>query len=385
LKAQVRRVGRIMFSLYKLTASLEKTIAGNRLSCPLSAALASASSLHRAGLAIRNACYDHLPRLSRAASRPVISIGGIRAGGTGKTPVAAMIGEYLVSQGIGVAFLSRGYRRKDSACRIVLPGETVPWSAIGDEPALLHNRLPQSWLGIGADRAKTADLLAPLLPRRSVFVLDDGFQHRALRRDLDIICLHDSFLTDKLIPAGFLREGVSALARARIALLIGPPRDAATLFRGRDLLASRFPHLYVSVVFQERGHWVNARDGRVSALPPLTAPLLVCGIARPGRFIDMVRSAGIVPCAELVFGDHHPFASADFAPYRELLHNGIITTEKDAVRLSSLDVVQAEKMWYLTIEMHFADSADKPAIYALIERAIRRRFTFCNDVFRYEN
>ncbi len=361
-----------MTIINKIIGSFENAIEKNHLPIPLSAFLSPASGLYGTVLSIRNAFYDRFPLLSRTASRPVISIGGIRTGGTGKTPIAAMIGNYLISKGIGVAFLSRGYRRRHSSCRIVTPDELVSWTDIGDEPALLHNRLPQSWLGIGGDRYKTASLLESLLPSRSVYVLDDGFQHRSLRRDLDIVCLHDSFLTDRLIPSGFLREGVSALARARIVLLIGSPESAETLQRRRDLLAARFPNLYAAVVFQERGQWVNVRDGRRSALPPLSHPLLICGIARPGRFIDMVRREGIVPCAELVFGDHHPYASSDFHDKRELLRKGVITTEKDAVRLATIAMVPIEKMWYLTIEMRFDDAMDETAVNSLIDKVILR-------------
>jgi len=360
-----------MTAMDKIADSLENVIDGKRRPIILSMLLAATSALYGAALAIRNMLYDRLSLLSHVASRPVISIGGIRAGGTGKTPVAAMIGEYLLSRGIGVAFLSRGYRRKNSSRRIVVPDESAPWSAIGDEPALLHNRFPRSWLGIGANRCKTANLLSPLLPRRSAYVLDDGFQHRSLRRDLDIVCLHDSFLTDRLIPSGFLRERVSALVRARIALLIGRPENADALRRQRDFLAARFPRLHAAVVYQEMGCWVNAHDGRRRMAPPLPEPLLICGIARPGRFIDMVRHAGIVPCAELVFGDHHPYARPDFQDKGELLMKGVITTEKDAVRLASIAMVPIEKMWYLTIALRFSDPADETVLHSMIEKVIR--------------
>ena len=191
-------------------------------------------------------------------------------------------------------------------------------------------------------------------------MLDDGFQHRSLRRDLDIVCLHHSFLTDRLIPSGFLREGYrrSPVPESRFSL--GLRRTPKLVQRGRNLLAARFPNLYAAVVFQEKGHWVNAQDGRRSALPPLTHPLLICGIARPHRFIDMVRREGIVPCAELVFGDHHPYASPDFQDKHELLCKGVITTEKDAVRLATIAMVPVEKMWYLTIEMRIGDAGMKP-------------------------
>jgi tetraacyldisaccharide-1-P 4'-kinase len=101
----------------------------------------AASAAFGAAVGARNALYDHLPFLSHRANRPVISIGGLRAGGTGKTPVALMVGEYLLSKGRDVAFLSRGYRRKGHGLRIVKPNEKASWEETGDEPCLLHNRL----------------------------------------------------------------------------------------------------------------------------------------------------------------------------------------------------------------------------------------------------
>jgi tetraacyldisaccharide 4'-kinase len=359
-----------MNRMHDITGSLEEAIAGKRLPAGIRLLLQSASALYGGSLALRNACYDLFPRLSGSAPRPVISIGGVRAGGSGKTPVAALVGGYLLSRGIDVAFLSRGYRRTDSGNRMVRPGETVPWTTIGDEPALLHNRLPQSWLGIGADRRTTAALLAPHLPGRSVYILDDGFQHRALRRDLDIVCLHDSFLSDRLLPAGFLRERLSSLSRANVALLIGLRSNEDALRRGRDHLAGRFPHLQTAILFQEPGCWINARDGARLSRPPLAKPLLICGIARPSRFLTMVRNAGIAPAAEIVFSDHHPYAESDFSSEPEGVKNGIITTEKDAVRLRSIAVVPIEKMWYLTIELCFGDAADEAALHGRIEKAV---------------
>ncbi|MBN1129391.1 MAG: tetraacyldisaccharide 4'-kinase, partial [Chitinispirillaceae bacterium] len=96
----------------------------------------SASSLFCSAVSLRNSLYDHLPFFSRRTPYPVVSIGGIRAGGTGKTPIALLVGRYLLSKGCTVAFLSRGYRRKDRRCRIVAPHETVDWELIGDEPWL---------------------------------------------------------------------------------------------------------------------------------------------------------------------------------------------------------------------------------------------------------
>jgi tetraacyldisaccharide 4'-kinase len=344
----------------------------HELSGPLgqSFPIRAASTVYGVAINVRNKLYDALPFLSHTADRPVISIGGIRAGGTGKTPAALMVGEYLLSQGYAVAFLSRGYRRKDRRVHIIRPYETAPWEEIGDEPFLLHDRLPQSWLGIGADRFGTASRLGALLPQRAAFVLDDGFQHRPLRRNLDIVCLHEATLDEGLLPAGWLREPVSAVGRAHAALVIGSVDNAALLEEQRAQLAGRFPWLCSAVLFQEMRRWVNAGDGSAASVPPFKNPLLVCGIARPERFITMVRSSGIIPCAELIFPDHQRYRTNDFDKTRELYSKGIVTTEKDAVRLKTLGVVPAEKIWYGTVTMRFADGKDQTRFYTLIDATI---------------
>jgi len=331
----------------------------------------AASMLFGAAVSIRNALYESLPFLSCKADRPVISIGGLRAGGTGKTPVALMVGEYLSSKGFDVAFLSRGYRRKDRGLRIVKPHENASWLETGDEPRLLHERLPQSWLGIGADRCTTAARLSKLLPERAVFVLDDGFQHRAIRRDLDIVCLHDSLLDDRLIPCGWLREPAGALSRARAALIIGAADRTDAMEALRSTLSKRFPGLCIAVLFQEPGLWTNAGNGRTAPVPLVKNPLLVCGIARPERFIAMVRKAGITPCAERIFPDHHRYGIHDFGENRKLYSNGIITTEKDAGRLKTLENVPADKLWYCGVTLRFADEKQRESLFSLIDAYVK--------------
>jgi tetraacyldisaccharide 4'-kinase len=331
----------------------------------------AASAMFGAAVKARNALYDSMPFLSHKAGRPVISIGGLRAGGTGKTPMALLVGEYLSSKGFDVAFLSRGYRRKDKRLRIVKPGETVSWEDIGDEPCLLHERLPQSWLGIGGDRCRTAARLSKLLPQRAVFVLDDGFQHRSLRRDLDIVCLHDSLLNDRLIPLGWLREPAGALQRARAALIIGTADRIDALETLRSVLEKSFPGLCSAVLFQEIGLWTNAGDGRIAPTLPVKNPLLVCGIARPERFITMVRKAGITPCAERIFPDHHRYGIHDFGENRKLYSNGIITTEKDAARLKTLENVPSDKLWFCSVTLRFAEEKQKEKLFSLIDACVK--------------
>ena len=118
------------------------------------------------------------------------------------------------------------------------------------------------------------------------------------------------------------------------------------------------------------GPWVNAATGTTSSLPPLKHPVLLCGIARPHRFITMVRRAGIVPCMEKLFPDHHLYQAGDFGN-RELYLNGIITTEKDAIRLRDLEAVPAEKMWYLTVNVRFSDITGKTEVFSLLDKSVQ--------------
>ena len=179
------------------------------------------SYLYTVAVRYRNNRFDRNLSLSVQAKRPVISIGGIRAGGTGKTPASLLVGHHLRSLDLPVAFLSRGYRRKNKQQQIVSPHEEVHWEAVGDEPAMIHADLPETWLGIGSDRVASAEKLSSIIPEKTIFVLDDGFQHRKIRRDLDIVCINESTLTDKMLPSGYLREEVSSLKRAHLLFLIG--------------------------------------------------------------------------------------------------------------------------------------------------------------------
>jgi tetraacyldisaccharide 4'-kinase len=206
-----------------------------------------------------------------------------------------------------------------------------------------------------------------------VFVLDDGFQHRRLKRDLDIVCLHDSPAGDRLMPLGWLREPAAALSRARAALIIGTAERSGALEALRTELASRFPGLCTAVLFQETGPWVSAAGGPAAAGPPEKDPLLVCGIARPERFTAAVRAAGIAPCAELIFPDHHRYTLHDFSGHPIVYSKCIITTEKDAVRLRSVEGLPAGMIWFPKIRLRFADEQRERELFSLVDAAADRK------------
>ncbi|MDR2592633.1 MAG: tetraacyldisaccharide 4'-kinase [Chitinispirillales bacterium] len=322
------------------------------------------SYAYSAVITARNSAYDSLPSLSRRLDFPVISVGGIRAGGTGKTPVTRLIARHLIdNHNINVAILSRGYGRSSKKNVVVKPGEPADWRLTGDEPCMLHNNLPESWLGIGADRTALARMLSPLLPDRSVFLLDDGFQRRQTRRDLDIVCLSEGVFDDRLMPAGYLREPVSALIRADIVLVIGAQERADKLkeVRGRvdeylsTALKSTKNLPVTAVLLRYPDVWVNARSGETAPRPPMESPAVVTGIARPERFLAELPGFSVIPSGVYKFPDHYNFKRNDIARIHNIYLYGVATTEKDAVRLLSPAFSGVRDLWYLREGLRFAD------------------------------
>ena len=358
---------------------------------PLTAPL---SRVYAAAVNARNFLYDRVPALSKSLCRPVISVGGIRAGGVGKTPVAQFIGQYIMEErGYGVAFLSRGYGRLPKKPVVVRPNESADWEQTGDEPSMLHANLPESWLGIGADRAALAEKLSPLLPEKSVFVLDDGFQRRQARRDLDIVCLSEGAFGDRMMPSGYLREPTSSLNRADIVLVVGAEGRIDKLREVKEIVERQFEqnaNIYknssntaasanvigrnpyksgqiCAVVLQYPLCWVNGETGEVCQDAPLRNPAVVCGIARPERFVEMARSFGIEPSGIYNFRDHHNFKINDFVFARDIYYGGgAVTTEKDFIRLRSKKFVSLRELWYLKVGLRFLDSDSEARVKSKI-------------------
>lgn len=324
------------------------------------------SSAFFAVVKTRNFWFNHIRSSPTGTGHRTISIGGIRAGGTGKTPVTLLVARYFLERDINVAILSRGYGRKAKAHKILLSGEKAQWQEIGDEPMMLLKELPRIHLGIGADRVKNARLLNEKVLPETIFILDDAFQHRRIKRDLDIVCLQENCLDERPMPQGYLREPIDSLRRAHAALLIGKSENVHTLKETQRKIIERFPGLKVYLLLQKQSHWVQGKSGEQAAEPAVRNPVLVCGIARPERFIDMVHHAGITPAKKLLFPDHHRFTEDDFAGDKDLFSGGIITTEKDFMRINSLKVVLTMNIWYLKIVTIFNDPNEEKAFYSLL-------------------
>jgi tetraacyldisaccharide 4'-kinase len=272
------------------------------------------SSIYGRVVAARNNLYDRAILRTRRLNGPVISVGNLSVGGSGKTPFVILLGELLKARGINFDVLSRGYGRKSSGTFLVDPGGLA--TQYGDEPLLIARRLQISVV-VGEDRF-TAGQFAEAKFGAQLHLLDDGFQHRQLHRDFEIVLVTPQDATDRLLPAGRLREPLASLCRA----------DAVVLTAGAG--AESFP-------VRDKLIWRVRRGIAPQNIPP--RPVVFCGIARPQNFILQLRTANVEPAAEAFYRDHHAYTEADI---RDLLAikqkseaGGFVTTEKDAVNLGA--------------------------------------------------
>jgi tetraacyldisaccharide 4'-kinase len=279
---------------------------------------------------------------SAAASLPVISIGNLTVGGAGKTPLVLHLASRLLDAGVPVGVLSRGYRRTDSRPLVLEPRAPLPDSSrIGDEPWLLRRRLPDLALGIDASRRRAAREIAPCLPG-GVLLLDDGFQHRQLRRQLDlvVVALGEPLAEGRLLPAGRLRESPVALRRADHLLVMtaSPSPDPQLLEATRRALARLAPGCPIGVA---RARIAGARplgaaDDPLVPLSTIDGPVVaLAGIARPERLVRALEAAGVEVGERCFFPDHHRFRPGDHENIASAAGGvgTILTTEKDEPRL----------------------------------------------------
>jgi tetraacyldisaccharide 4'-kinase len=262
----------------------------------------------------RNRFYDRGLLKSHRLSRPVISVGNISVGGSGKTPFVIMLGELFKQRGIAFDVLSRGYGRETRGTRIVDPSGTS--RQFGDEPLLISRRLGCSVM-LGESRYQAGKLAEAqaLGTGPKLHILDDGFQHRSLARDFDIVLLTEQDLKDRLLPAGRLREPLTSLGRADVIVLT------------EEIDPTQLPAV--------KNIWRIRRSLTLPSVPKNS--IVFCGIARPRKFIDQLRAIGIQPIAEKFYRDHHQYTPNDVRDLIELRDrnqgDAFITTEKDAINL----------------------------------------------------
>lgn len=277
----------------------------------LSATLLPAEALYRGAVALRNRAYDRGWLAVHRSDIPVVSVGNVVAGGAGKTPVAAWIARILADEGRAPAVISRGY---------------------GADEVRLHRRWnPDVPVYVSSDRAEGVRLAAAA--DRRCAVLDDGFQHRSLGRDLDLVLVPvEEPLPGRLLPRGPFREPAGALRRAHRVVLT---RRTAGTERTRDVerrIRRIVPTRPVHRLRLAPNGWTTL-DGEETA-PPGGEVLAVTGIARPRSFAELVEREARGPVELMTFPDHHAFTEDEV---REIRHRAsgraVVLTEKDAVRI----------------------------------------------------
>jgi tetraacyldisaccharide 4'-kinase len=285
--------------------------------------------LYGAGLAVKKMLFQLGWLKQRRLPSTVISVGSVSAGGAGKTPMVLLLADILRRRGYAARILTRGYKRTSELVERIEPYDDPGFH--GDEPVLMAQRSGVPVFA-AADRYR-AGLLAEqdeTHGKIAVHLLDDGFQHRQLARDVDIVLLTREDTEDHLLPAGNLREPLSALRGADIIVLreeeVFPLQPIVTRFTSKT---------HPPVVWIIRRRLSLGEAGEV-ALPAL--PLAFCGIARPESFTSMLQAEGCMPVDTVAFPDHHTYDDRDIARLLERARhsgaNGFITTEKDAVKLT---------------------------------------------------
>jgi len=284
--------------------------------------------------ALRVALYRRGWLASTRVRGPVISVGNLSVGGSGKTPLVARIAELAREAGLPVAVLSRGYRGAfRGEALVVSDGERLlaGVAEAGDEAVMLARRLRGAVVAVGRRRARVARAVEARFGPR-LHLLDDGFQHLRLRRDLDLVCVDPEDLDDRPLPAGRLREAPAAAARAD-AVFVGADAE------GFARLLEQWPLLRERPAFRMARRVTGFADlaGR-PAVAPRRAWLLT-GIARPERFAADVRLAVGPPLGHSAFPDHHPFSAAELLDTARRAEaagaDAVLTTAKDAMRIAA--------------------------------------------------
>lgn len=310
-----------------LAAAVERAwSAGDARSRALRAALSPASAVYGLAVAVRNAAYARgwLP-IARVPAL-VVSVGNLTVGGTGKTPAALWLAERLAARGRRVAIVGRGYGKARPGIVVVGTG-TGPLVAPeegGDEAVMLARRFPG--VVVTGERRAAAAAEACRLGCDAI-VLDDGFQHRALHRDADLVLLGGDEAAARLLPAGPLREPLRALRRARAVLRVDgavpvPVPPGVPAFRARVEASA--------LVRATPAGWVEEPLASIAGTPVVA----VAGVARPERFLATLAARGAEITGVLRFPDHHRYAPADVAAVAAAARTGaVVTTEKDLVKL----------------------------------------------------
>jgi tetraacyldisaccharide 4'-kinase len=365
-----------MTSWSKRRSRLQKHLPGKAL-------LGAASLAYGAGVVGRKLLYDLKVLRSKKIDAKVICIGNLTTGGTGKTPAVLLAAETLRKRGHDVSIVSRGYGRtapkKDVT--VLIDGRHTDWRLCGDEPWMIHQSLQGQGVPVLVcpDRAKAGALAIEMYGSR-VIILDDGFQHMKLHRDLDVVLVNarDPFGGGSLLPLGNLREPISALKRAHMVILTHADRvTAAELADIREQIETVRPGLHVLESAHRPDHVLDVRTEKNHPLTHLKdkAVVALSGLGDPLSFESTLEELGASLAQTWRYPDHHAYSERELKSLEDLRGGlPVVTTFKDFVRLPArwreiltgellvlgikLDILKGRNHWIDTLDA-LAKSAER--------------------------
>ena len=319
----------------------------------------------RFGVALRHAGYQRGWFKVRRLARPVVSVGNLTVGGTGKTPLVACIANILLREGWKPSILTRGYGRRSKAAMIVVEpgtGRRPDAREVGDEPAILARMLPRVPLIICADRYRGGQTAEERF-QVDAHILDDGFQHLALARDVDLLALDATQpISDRLLlPAGRQREPLSALRRAQMVVITRT--DSANSQPLEELVLKVHPAAQIFRSRTELLGWTDALSGEAVSIEEIRTQKVAafCAIGNPRAFFADLRRWGFNLVAEDAFPDHHVYTGEEIqnlaATARKNGAAALLTTQKDAVKFCR-DWTRQLPMFACDIEARIADAGN---------------------------
>jgi tetraacyldisaccharide 4'-kinase len=324
----------------------------------VTAGLSALSWAYRAALAARDRAYRWGVLRTGRLPCPVISVGNLTLGGSGKTPTVELAVRTLLDLGAAPAVLSRGYGRLTRGVHVVADREGIRAEprAAGDEPLLLAERLPGVPVVVGENRYE-AGRAAVERCGATALVLDDGFQHRTLAKDLEVVVVpgRAPWGNARVFPRGMLREPLTGLARAHLVVVTNPPGSETVA----EITATVRRHNPTAAVLAARYHLQDALEpqrGRRVPVAELAGRRLLAfaGLGSPQGFADTVDATGIRRLGLAEFPDHHWFTAADVAELvrdaRATGAQGLVTTEKDWVRMRDLPPLPLP-LWVLPVRL----------------------------------
>ena len=310
------------------------------------------SLLYAAVTSLRNFLYDKGLKKSTGFNLPIIAVGNLSVGGTGKTPMV----EYLIrllSDKYNLAVLSRGYKRKSKGFYLANDATTI--EEIGDEPFQYHSKFKSINVAVNANRVEGVQTILKALPKTNVVLLDDAFQHRKIKAGFYIMltAYNDLFYNDLVLPAGNLRECKSGVKRANVVVVTKCPKDLSEqkMLQIKNKIDIDNDKIFFSTINYHHSVTNNLEEIAVADLK--NDFIAVAGIAKPEYFYEYLK-CDKNNCS--TFPDHHFFSNQDINNILQKANGRkIITTEKDYMRLQNL--LPKNQLYYLPIEMCFLKDA----------------------------